>query len=235
MNEDTREALKRAQFELMAATAKGFVDVQDLPTAIALESVTGVAAIDDLLEHVDASSGTIQARWGFFDRILKAAAEPLSDDNRKGRSKRAEEAAVHIRQAAALLSELDNAPMSEMLVQLAKIIQARAHTSQISAKLNTEEIVPGTRVLVRYQSRYMSTIHAGTRGKSSQRAEIIRFIATSLTESTPPTKIADLLSKVFGIDCQHDNVIQALPQKSKSDDVAGADLQSAMGWGKRPG
>lgn len=242
MDDETRAALVRAQGALMRlayGTTAG-ADQAKLDAA-ALEAQTGLPVIDELLLYVDADSpiDVFRQRWEFLDRLLKAGDEPLDGDHvRRGRPGKAAKAADHLREAASLLSELDNEPLATALIELAGRVQARAATSEITAVIKTEGIAPGTQVLTRYRMRHGSTMHTGAGGKSVQKTEMVRFIVRPLNGSAPAEAIATLLSDVLGVTCSRRDVEQARQQmKPKSADYEEspeAALQAAMGFGRLP-
>jgi hypothetical protein len=242
MNDETHAAIVRARDALMQlayGTAAG-ADQTKLD-AVALEALTGVNEVDELLPYVDADSPSdvFRLRWEFLDRLLKAGDEPPDGDHvRRGRPGKATKAADHLREAASLLSELDNDPLATALIELAGRVQARAATSEITAVMKTEGIAPGTQVLTRYRMRHGSTAHTGTGGRSVQKTEMVRFITRPLNGSAPAEAIATLLSDVLGIACSRRDVEQARQQmKPKSADheqSPEAALQAAMGFGRLP-
>lgn len=242
MNDETHAAIVRARDALMKlayGTTAG-ADQTKLD-AVALDALTGVTAVDELLPFVDADSPSdiFRLRWEFLDRLLKAGDEPPDGNHvRRGRPGKATQAADHLREAASLLAELDNNPLSTALIQLANVVQARAATSEITAVMKTEGIAVGTQVLARYRMRHGSTSHTGAGGKSAQKTEIVRFIAWPLSNNAPAEAIARLLSDVLGITCSRRDVEQARqqvkPKNSRQEQSPEAVLQAAMGFGRLP-
>jgi len=185
----------------------------------ALNAVTGIPAIDALLPHVDAKDppGTIEMRWFFLQRVQHAMLEPTGAHSGRGRKGDADAAGKHLRDAAKSLRELGSDGLALALEQLADLVAARAHVSVINvSQLSSREIVPGTRLLAGHAPHQLSAYYTSRRGRTSHRAELIRFVCWHLQATTPPTLVAALLSDVLGIKCKHDDVQQARGRQAQS-------------------
>ena len=199
---DSLQAIERLHDALTA----GLQYAADLQAAISATS--GIPAIDALLSYAGAecTRDTIVARWNFIARLQNAIREPAGLTGR-GRKARAQAAAKNLRDAAAGLQELGSNGLAQALVQLAKLVEARAHISIIEVqRLSSDEIVPGTRMLATHRPHLESAHYTNQRGAASHRAEIIRAVCSALAKDTPPSPIAALVRDVLNIPCTHADV-----------------------------
>lgn len=175
------------------------------------------------------------AASGIPSRVIDAAG--MSGTHTKERQKKASDTAQHLRDAAGLLAELDNTPTAEALCALASGIEKRGADGRLRARMDTDGIAPGMRVLMDWERLNLGGTFSSKRGASSRRADTLRFLAGCILGSLDDrpdgfdSAMARLLREVLGGDCTEANVGQALNRqtraKAKRADQ-GADLQSDM-------
>ena len=160
-----------------------------------LRHKAGVACIDTLLSRIlggNTPEEQAQARMIWLRTLLGALAEPQADAGGRGRRGLANTAATHLRAACKALDAIDNRKLAVALLDLARVVEARAFDSTLHVRMDTENFVPGMPIMVHYDNIRRSVHHTRARGPSVHRGDIVRMLASGLREP-PPDALAEVM------------------------------------------